>query len=58
MIDLLLPSTDAGVAAQGATAIAVLTVAGLAARRHPEVLWLVAGVATLLAGLFGLRALH
>lgn len=56
--DLLLPATDAGVLAQ-VIGLAVATAAGaFAVRRSPDMLWLVAGVATMVMGFFGLRALH
>ncbi len=58
LTDLLLPRTDGGVLAQGVVVGAALAVLALAFRRDPDILWLLAGVAVLLLGLFGLRALH
>lgn len=55
---LLQPTTDAGVAAQAI--VAALLVAALAwrVRRDADLLRLVLGGGTLLAGLFVLRAMH
>lgn len=58
LTDLLLPRTDAGVLAQGAAVGAALTIAAIAVRRSPDLRWLVAGLAVMALGLFGLRALH
>lgn len=58
LTDLLLPRTDGGVLVQGAVIAGALALVALAARRSPDMLWLVAGIAVLLLGLFGLRALH
>lgn len=56
--ELLLPRTDGGVLTQGAVILVALAAVAIAARRSPDLLWLVAGVAVMLLGLFGLRALH
>lgn len=58
MSDLLLPRTDAGVAAQVVAAAAVYLIALVAARRSPEVRRLIVGLATLTAAFFGVRTLH
>jgi hypothetical protein len=56
--DLILPRTDAGVAAQAMIA-AALYVAGLVlVRRHRELRIFIIGLATITAAGFGLRALH
>lgn len=58
MSDLLLPRTDAGVAAQMVVAAVVYLIALVAARRSPELRRLIVGLATLTAAFFGLRTLH
>lgn len=58
MYDLLLPSTDAGVAAQVAGAAAFYAIALVAARRSPEVLRFVVGLAVITAAFFALRTIH
>lgn len=58
MRDLLLPTTDGGVYAQAVGALVVFVVLAVLARRNHDLLWLVAGVAVLTAGLMGLRTLH
>jgi hypothetical protein len=58
MRDLLLPTTDAGVAMQ-AVVVAVLFGALLVRTRHdPDLRLLVAGGTVFVAGLFMLRAAH
>lgn len=57
-MDVLLPRTDAGVAAQAAVALVVLTAAFFAVRRHRELRQFVTGLAVMTLALFGLRALH
>jgi hypothetical protein len=58
VIDLLLPSTDAGVAVQFGLLL-VLAVAGAwFARHNKDVLRLVVGLTLLLAGLMAVRAIH
>jgi hypothetical protein len=56
--DLLLPRTDAGVAAQVVAAAAIYLGAFVAARRLPELRQLVVGLATITAAFFALRTLH
>ncbi len=57
LVELLLPRTDAGVAAQaGVLTVAFLLLAPLARRRRLLVLW--SGTLLVTAGVFGLRALH
>lgn len=58
LTDLLLPRTDAGVVVQGFGTAVTLAAIAISVRRHSDLLWLVAGVAVLLLGLFGLRAMH
>ncbi len=58
MIDLLLPSTDAGVAAQFAVVALVSGSALLALRRHPEWRLLVIGAALTAFGAMAIRAIH
>lgn len=55
---MLLPRTDAGVAAQAVIAAATLTAALMATWRSPEVRRLVTGVAVMTLAFFGLRAQH
>lgn len=56
--DVLLPRTDAGVAAQIVTLVVATALAVVAVRRSREGLLLVIGLATLAAGFVGLRMLH
>lgn len=58
MIDVLLPRTDAGVAAQAALAVVVLGFTLLRVRHDPDLRRLVVGFSVLTAGWFALRALH
>lgn len=58
LLDLLLPTTDRGVAVQAVVVLAILAGALLAARRHREWRLVVVGAALLAVGAFGLRALH
>jgi len=58
ILDLLLPATDAGVAAQ---LVVVFVVVAIALRRfwsNPEIRLLVVGSGIVVLGLMGLRALH
>ena len=57
LVDLLLPSTDAGVAVQAAVLAVVVALLLLPARRL-DVLQLWAGTAVFTAGLFVLRGAH
>ncbi|MGD9792070.1 MAG: hypothetical protein AB7V43_01210 [Acidimicrobiia bacterium] len=56
--DLLFPSTDRAVAVQAVIAFSILSVLIALPHRYRETRLFVIGVAVLLAGLFGLRALH
>jgi hypothetical protein len=58
MTDLLLPRTDAGVAAQTIVAAAVFTVVLVAVRRHAEARIFVAGLAVMTSAWFALRTVH
>ena len=58
MSDLLLPRTDAGVAAQVVAAAAVYLIALVATRRAPDFRRFIVGLATLTAAFFALRTLH
>jgi hypothetical protein len=58
MSDLLLPRTDAGVAAQLILVLVLGGVALFAARRHREWRLVVIGSMMLALGLVGVRALH
>ncbi|MCL1600235.1 MAG: hypothetical protein M3112_01705 [Actinomycetia bacterium] len=58
MLDVLLPTTDAGVAAQFALLLVVALTAGWFARHNKDVLRLVVGLTLLLAGLMAVRAIH
>jgi cytochrome c biogenesis protein CcdA len=58
MYDLLLPASDAGVAAQFGLLLVVALIAGWFARHNRDILRLVIGIAILLAGLMALRAVH
>ena len=57
-MEVILPSTDAGVAAQALAAGIVFGAALLATRRSPELRRFVTGVAVMTLALFGLRAMH
>jgi hypothetical protein len=57
-MDVLLPRTDAGVAAQAIVAVVVLAAAFFAVRRNRELRQFVTGLAVMTLALFGLRALH
>jgi len=58
VLDLLLPSTDAGVAAQLAV-WATVSVGGLiATRRKKDLRLLVIGLSLLVLGIMGIRAIH
>jgi hypothetical protein len=58
MTELLLPRTDAGVAAQAAVVFPALLVGLVALRRDPQLRTFIAGLLVLTVALFGLRALH
>ena len=58
MIDVLLPSTDAGVALQFAGVLVVGFVGLIVVRRNRDVRILVIGVTVLLIALMALRAIH
>lgn len=58
MRDLLLPRTDAGALVQLVIVLALVPPGLWWARRDPERLWLVAGVAVAAIAWFALRALH
>lgn len=58
MNDLLLPTTDGGVYAQAVSAVVIYGVALWFVRRNSELVWFVAGLATLTAGLMALRTIH
>ena len=58
MLDLLLPSTDGGVAIQLAMWAAISAVALLTARRNKDLRLLVIGLSVLALGLMGIRAIH
>jgi len=53
-----LPTTDGGVYAQAIGALLIYGLALWLVRRNRDLVWFVAGLATLTAGLMGLRALH
>jgi hypothetical protein len=53
-----LPSTDGGVYAQAIGAVALFAIALWFVRRNRDLVWFVAGLATLTAGFMGLRILH
>jgi hypothetical protein len=55
---LLLPATDAGVLAQALGALAVFATALWFVRRNRDLVLFVVGLATMTAGLLGLRMLH
>jgi hypothetical protein len=56
--DLLLPRTDAGVAAQVIGAAAVYLIALVVVRRSPGLRRFIMGLATLTAAFYALRTLH
>ena len=58
MRDLLLPTTDAGVAVQAAILAVAFAVAWRVTRRSKDLRLLVVGSGVLLAALMGLRAAH
>jgi len=58
MIDVLLPTTDAGVALQFAVVLAAGYVGVVATRRHRDLRLLVIGATVLLVALMALRAVH
>jgi hypothetical protein len=58
VIDLLLPRTDAGAAAQAVAAAVLFTGALVAVRRNRDLVWFVAGLATLTFAWFALRTVH
>jgi hypothetical protein len=58
LIDLLLPRTDAGVAAQVIGAAVVFVVAGVLVRRSRDLLWFVGGLASVTFAWFAVRTLH
>lgn len=58
MLDLLLPSTDAGVAAQLGLLLVIAATAAWFARHNKDVLRLVIGLTLLLSGLMAVRAIH
>jgi len=58
LIDFLLPATDGGVYAQAIGALVLHGIALWFVRRNRDLVVFVAGLATLTAGLMGLRTLH
>ena len=58
MLDLLLPTTDAGVAAQFGLLLVVAATGAWFARHNKDVLRLVIGLTLLIAGLMAVRAIH
>lgn len=58
LIDFLLPATDEGVYAQAIGAFVLFGIALWFVRRNRDLVWFVVGLATLTAGLMGLRTLH
>ncbi len=58
MLDLLLPRTDAGVAAQAIVAAVILAILGFAVRRNPDRRIFVIGLAVMTVALFGVRMVH
>lgn len=58
MIDFLLPATDRGVYAQAIGALVIFGLALWFVRRNRDLVLFVVGLATLTAGLMGLRTLH
>lgn len=57
-MELLLPSTDRGVAVQAVIAGVVFTASLVAARRNRDLRVFVTGVGVLVLAWFGLRAVH
>jgi hypothetical protein len=53
-----LPSTDGGVCAQAIGAATLYAIALWFVRRNRDLVWFVAGLATVTVGLMGLRTLH
>lgn len=58
MLDVLLPATDAGVAAQFAVVGSITALALVMTRRNRDLRILIVGIAVLLAGVLAVRALH
>ena len=58
VIDLLLPSTDAGVAVQFALVASVGVAGVVLSRKHPDVRLLVIGLTVLVIALMAMRAVH
>ena len=58
MLDLLMPATDEGVAAQFVLLLMVTGVGAWFARHNKDVLRLVVGLALLFAGMMAIRAIH
>jgi hypothetical protein len=58
ILDLLLPATDAGVAAQLVVVFVVVAIALWRFWSNPEIRLLVVGSGIVVLGLMGLRALH
>jgi hypothetical protein len=58
VLDLLLPTTDAGVAAQFGLLLVVAATGAWFARHNKDVLRLVIGLTLLIAGLMAVRAIH
>lgn len=56
--DLLFPATDAGVLAQVVVLVVVAAVVLWLVRRTADLVWFVAGLTVLLAGLMALRTIH
>lgn len=58
LVELLLPRTDAGVAAQLVVVVAVSALLVWRVRRHPDLRFFVLSCSFFVLGLFMLRALH
>jgi hypothetical protein len=58
MLDLLLPSTDAGVATQFGVLFVIVATGAWFARHNKDVLRLVIGLGLLSAGLMAVRSIH
>ena len=58
MIDFLIPATDQGVYAQAIGALVIFGIALWFVRHNRDLVWFVAGLATMTAGLMGLRTIH
>ena len=58
MLDLLLPTTDTGVAAQVAVLVAVSIGALIVTRRNRDLRLLVVGLSVLALGIMGIRMIH